>query len=291
LKNLLFLIPVYNDWKSLDLLLKKIDLELKKKNYFSEILIINDASTIIKRINIKNLFNIKNIFILNTKKNLGSQKCIHLALKHINQFKKEYIITIIDSDGEDDPKEINKMINLAIKNNDRIITSNRLARKESLVIRILYRVHLIVTLIITGQWISFGNYTCFNSKNIKKIIKNDDGCYAHPANVIKHSKIIRIFAKRNKRFFDKSKVNFLGLMFHSLRIISVFQKKVFFRSLIIVLSLTISYILLNYKILLILIDIIIFFNLIIVTNKILFKTSEFLQTKNLIKNIDILKFK
>lgn len=291
MKNLLFLIPVYNDWKSLDLLLKKIDLELKKKNYFSEILIINDASTIIKRINIKNLFNIKNIFILNTKKNLGSQKCIHLALKHINQFKKEYIITIIDSDGEDDPKEINKMINLAIKNNDRIITSNRLARKESLVIRILYRVHLIVTLIITGQWISFGNYTCFNSKNIKKIIKNDDGCYAHPANVIKHSKIIRIFAKRNKRFFDKSKVNFLGLMFHSLRIISVFQKKVFFRSLIIVLSLTISYILLNYKILLILIDIIIFFNLIIVTNKILFKTSEFLQTKNLIKNIDILKFK
>jgi hypothetical protein len=291
LKNLLFLIPVYNDWKSLNLLLKKIDLELKKKNYFSEILIINDASTIIKRINIKNLFNIKNIFILNTKKNLGSQKCIHLALKHINQFKKEYIITIIDSDGEDDPKEINKMINLAIKNNDRIITSNRLARKESLVIRILYRVHLIVTLIITGQWISFGNYTCFNSKNIKKIIKNDDGCYAHPANVIKHSKIIRIFAKRNKRFFDKSKVNFLGLMFHSLRIISVFQKKVFFRSLIIVLFLTICYILLKYKILLILIDIIIFFNLIIVTNKILFQTSEFLQTKNLIKNIGILKFK
>lgn len=291
MKNLLFLIPVYNDWKSLNLLLKKINLEIKKKNYFSEILIINDASTVKKIINIKNLFNIKNIFILNTKKNLGSQKCIHLALKHINQFKKEYIITIIDSDGEDDPKEINKMINLAIKNNDRIITSNRLARKESLVIRILYRVHLIVTLIITGQWISFGNYTCFNSKNIKKIIKNDDGCYAHPANVIKNSKIIRIFAKRNKRFFDKSKVNFLGLMFHSLRIISVFQKKVFFRSLIIVLSLTISYILLNYKILLILIDIIIFFNLIIVTNKILFKTSEFLQTKNLIKNIDILKFK
>ena len=71
LKNLLFLIPVYNNWKSLDLLLKKIDLELKK-NYFSEILIVNYASKIKKKIKIKNLFNIKNIFILNTKKNLGS---------------------------------------------------------------------------------------------------------------------------------------------------------------------------------------------------------------------------
>jgi len=291
LKNLLFLIPVYNDWKSLDLLLKKIELELKKKNYFSEILIVNDASTIKRKINVKNLFNIKNIFILNTKKNLGSQKCIHLGLKHINQFKKEYIITIIDSDGEDDPKEINKMINLAKKNNNYVITSNRLARKESLAIRILYRLHLIVTLIITGQWISFGNYTCFNSKNIKKIIKNDDGCYAHPASVIKYAKIIRIFAKRNKRFFDKSKVNFVGLMFHSLRIISVFQKKIFFRSLIMVLFLTISYILLKYKNLLILIGIIIFFNLIILTNRFFFKTSEFIKTKNLIKNIDILKIK
>ena len=291
MKNLLFLIPVYNDWKSLNLLLKKIDLELKKKNYNSEILIINDASTIKKKVIIKSLFKIKKIFIVNTKKNIGSQKCIHLGLKYINQFNKKYIITIIDSDGEDDPKEINKMISLAIKNKDHIITSNRLARKESLVIRILYRVHLIITFIITGQWISFGNYTCFNSKNIKKIIKNDDGCYAHPATVIKHAKIFRIFAKRNKRFFDKSKVNFLGLMFHSLRIISVFQKKIFLRSLIIVLFITISYTLLKYKILIILINIIIFFNLIILINRFFFKTSEFIKIKSLIKNIEILKFK
>jgi hypothetical protein len=291
LKNLLFLIPVYNDWKSLNLLLKKIDLELKKKNYNPEILIINDASTIKKKIIIKSLFKIKKILILNIKKNIGSQKCIHLGLKHINQFKKKYIITIIDSDGEDDPKEINKMISLAIKNKDHIITSNRLARTESLIIRLSYKIHLIITFIITGQWISFGNYTCFNSKNIKKIIKNEDGCYAHPATVIKHADIIRIFAKRNKRFFDKSKVNFVGLMFHSLRIISVFQKRIFFRSLIMVLFLTISYILLKYKNLLILIGIIIFFNLIILTNRFFFKTREFIKTKNLIKNIDILKIK
>ena len=51
-KNII-LIPIYNDWKSLDLLLKKIDLELKKKNYNSEILIINDASTIKKKLLLK----------------------------------------------------------------------------------------------------------------------------------------------------------------------------------------------------------------------------------------------
>ncbi len=62
MKNLLFLIPVYNDWKSLNLLLKKIDLELKKKNYNSEILIINDASTIKKKVIIISLFKKKKNF-------------------------------------------------------------------------------------------------------------------------------------------------------------------------------------------------------------------------------------
>ena len=89
MKNLLFLIPVYNDWKSLDLLLKKIELELKKKNYISEILIVNDASTIKRKINVKNLFNIKNIFILNTKKNwiVTYNNC-----EYIKNMYKNYII-------------------------------------------------------------------------------------------------------------------------------------------------------------------------------------------------------
>ena len=46
MEKLIILIPVYNDWKSLNLLIKKINFELNKENLNSEILIINDNSSL-----------------------------------------------------------------------------------------------------------------------------------------------------------------------------------------------------------------------------------------------------
>ncbi len=271
MKKLIILIPVYNDWKSLNLLIKKINFELNKENLNSEILIINDNSSLKNNFLKKILSRIKKITFLNLKINVGSQRAINVGLNYINKLKKNYIVTIIDSDGEDDPKEIMKMIKLAHKYKNYVITSNRLARKESLTIRLLYRVHLILTFIITGEWISFGNFTTFNSKNLKKIIQNDDGYYAHSAAVIKNSKIIRVYAKKNQRFFDKSKVNFFGLILHSLRIISVYQKTILLRSAIAFLFIGLIYSLIQNIILFILINIILALNIIIFIYRIFFK--------------------
>ena len=49
----------------------------------------------------------------------------------ISTENKDYIITILDSDGEDDPSKINEMIDMAINASDFIITSNRTNRKEN----------------------------------------------------------------------------------------------------------------------------------------------------------------
>jgi hypothetical protein len=286
LEKLIILIPVYNDWKSLNLLLSKINFELNKRNLNSEILIINDNSSL--RINFlkKKLSRIKKITFLNLKINVGSQRAINIGLNYINKIKGNYIVTIIDSDGEDDPKEIGKMIKLARKYKNYVITSNRLARKESLIIRFLYRVHLIITFLITGKWISFGNYTTLNSKNIKKIIQNNDGCYAHSAAVIKNSKIKRVYARRNQRFFDKSKVNFLGLMLHSLRIISVFQKIILLRSIIALFFIGLIYSFTQKNILLFLINVIFVLNIMIIINRIFFKNKNFNKIKFTVKELN-----
>jgi len=68
------LIPVYNDWKSLNKLLYEISQSFKNNNSFlTEILIVNDKST--EKINIdnKNFTNLKKIEVINLKRNLGSQ--------------------------------------------------------------------------------------------------------------------------------------------------------------------------------------------------------------------------
>ena len=286
MEKLIILIPVYNDWKSLNLLIKKINFELNKENLNSEILIINDNSSL-RIIFLKKKFSrIKKITFLNLKINVGSQRAINIGLNYINKIKGNYIVTIIDSDGEDDPKEIVKMVKLARKYKDYVITSNRLARKETLIIRFLYRVHLITTFIIAGKWISFGNYTTLNSKNIKKIIQNDDGCYAHSAAVIKNSKIKRVYAKRNQRFFDKSKVNFLGLMLHSLRIISVFQKIILLRSAIAIFFIGLIYSFTQKNILLFLINVIFALNIMIIINRIFFKNKNFSKIEFTVKKLN-----
>ena len=286
MEKLIILIPVYNDWKSLNLLIKKINFELNKENLNSEILIINDNSSL-RIIFLKKKFSrIKKITFLNLKINVGSQRAINIGLNYINKIKGNYIVTIIDSDGEDDPKEIVKMVKLARKYKNYVITSNRLARKESLIIRFLYRVHLIITFLITGKWISFGNYTTLNSKNIKKIIQNDDGCYAHSAAVIKNSKIKRVYARRNQRFFDKSKVNFLGLMLHSLRIISVFQKIILLRSTIALFFIGLIYSFTQKNILLFLINVIFALNIIIIINRIFFKNKNFSKIEFTVKKLN-----
>lgn len=274
MEKLIILIPVYNDWKSLNLLIKKINFELNKENLNSEILIINDNSSLRNNFLKKKLLKIKKITFLNLKINVGSQRAINVGLNYINRIKENYIVTIMDSDGEDDPKEIMKMVKLAHKYKNHVITSNRLARKENLTIRLLYRVHLILTFIITGKWISFGNFTTFNTKNLKKIIQNDDGHYAHSAAVIKNSKIIRVYAKRNQRFYDKSKVNFFTLILHSLRIISVYQKIILLRSAIAFMFIGLIYSLIQNIILFILINIILALNIIIFMYRIFFKTKN-----------------
>ena len=131
MKNYLFLLPVFNDWKSLNLLLKKINEEIGEKSKYSHILIINDNSS--EKINVENnlVKNFKSFKVISLKKNLGSQRCIAVGLKYLQKENKEYIITILDSDGEDDPSKINEMIDMAINASNFIITSNRTNRKEN----------------------------------------------------------------------------------------------------------------------------------------------------------------
>ena len=103
--NYLFLTPLYNDWDSLRILLRKLNNELKKKEIQSEVIVVNDCSTKNEKLKKNKLKFIKKITILNLKKNLGSQRAIFLGLKYIKLKKYRGILTILDSDGEDDVKK------------------------------------------------------------------------------------------------------------------------------------------------------------------------------------------
>jgi hypothetical protein len=226
----IIVIPVYNDWKSLNKLLHEINSKCNTKELI-KILIVDDFSNRKSLINLKGLNKIKEIKILKLTENLGSQKAITVALTYLREIKSSFYATIMDSDGEDDPGHIEEMLDLAKKNKNRVIVSCRKDRKENLIIKFCYKIHLILTFFLTAKWISFGNFSSFHSKNIKKILLDNSSWHAYSAAIIKNANIKRTYSPRLKRYYDKSKVSFLFLMTHSIKIMGVFYNRIFIFSL------------------------------------------------------------
>tara|TARA_E500000178_G_scaffold305169_1_gene316445 strand:+ start:677 stop:1555 length:879 start_codon:yes stop_codon:yes gene_type:complete len=236
MKKIYIVLPTYNDWKSLEKVLEILNLRLKNLKKDIYILIINDCSKE-KFKKTKNFKNFKKIIVLNLKKNLGSQKAIYVGLKYLQKKIKDYnnaIISILDSDGEDDPKALKKLIQITERKKDFFIFASRKGRTENRFLKILNKARLYITLILTGKFINFGNFSSFPSSLLKRITLNDDIFLAFSSGVAKnYSKLFLYNVKKNKRFYDTSKVNIKFLIIHSIKIISVFYKIVFLRTFLI----------------------------------------------------------
>ena len=167
MKKYLFLVPTFNDWMSLNLLIQNLNKELKKNKNNAEVIVVNDCSTQKMKLSKKNLNNISSIKIINLKKNVGSQKAIFIGLNYIKEKNYKTILTILDSDGEDDPTKVNKIIKIAEKRGNSIVVANRAKRNENTYLLMLNKIRLFWTYILTGKYMNFGNFSAFHTKNLK----------------------------------------------------------------------------------------------------------------------------
>ena len=231
MKKFKILIPVYNDWQSLSNLLDKIDNEIKNLDHEISIIVIDDASTFERHLNIKNLFNIKSIKILLMKENRGHARCIATGLKYI--FKKEefdYVIPM-DGDGEDRPEEIKEFVKSVENIPEQTVIGERVRRSEAFIFKFCYFFHKIITLVFTGHSIKFGNFTCLTKHTIEKLLNEKATWNSFSGALTKVEKNkISIPSIRGERYFGPSKMSFSNLLKHSLSIISVFRKTVLIRS-------------------------------------------------------------
>ena len=231
MKKFLILIPLYNDWKSVSKLLNKIDLQTSNWDAEVSILIVNDASTE-KRSELGSDFKkIKLVKILNMKANKVHQRCIAAGLKYICKNEDFDRVIIMDADGEDRPEELNDFFKKAQENPNMTITGNRFKRSEGTIFKFLYEVHKILTLIFTGKLIKFGNFTCLPKTHVEQLIQKSYLWNSYSSSVVSAiNDRIFIPSVRGQRYVLPSKMNFSGLVFHSLTIISVFRNAVVIRS-------------------------------------------------------------
>ena len=241
MKKIIILIPVYNDWESLNKLLSEINENIKSFNENNfECLIVNDASTI-QPPELKKPSNFSSIELLNMKENKGHARCNAFGIRYVLEKIDFDILILMDGDGEDRPIEIRDLIDKAISTPNTSVVAKRVKRSEGLFFQLLYQTHKIITYIFSGKNINFGNYSCLTKKDVKKL-HAEASLWSSYSGTLK--KIILEFGEidsiRGKRYFGPSKMSLLKLLMHSFAIIAVFKYQVFLRSsfLIIILSYT-----------------------------------------------------
>jgi glycosyltransferase involved in cell wall biosynthesis len=229
--KIVILIPVFNDFKSASKLIEEIDINISELKAEFSVIVVNDASTEEKILETKNLNNIKSLKLINMRNNKGHARCIAAGLKHISENEDFDYIIPMDGDGEDRPEEIRNFVEKIKDNPNNTIVGERVKRSESLVFKVCYFFHKIITFTFTGKFIKFGNYTCLTKKTVKKLIEDKATWSSFSGSLAKNEiNLIKSPSIRGPRYFGPSKMSFLNLVKHSLAIIAVFKTGVIFRS-------------------------------------------------------------
>ena len=235
MKKIIILIPVYNDWESLEKLLAEINISIENiKNIEFQCIVINDASTDPPP-KTKVPSNISSLKIITMKENQGHGRCNAFGVRYLSKNDDYDYVILMDGDGEDRPEEIKLLVEKAISISDISVVAKRVKRSEGYFFQFLYQVHKIITLIFTGKNINFGNYSCLTKKDIK-FLSSKKSLWSSFSGSIKYHipKLNSINSIRGVRYFGPSKMSLFKLGIHSLSIISVFKSIVFVRSLILI---------------------------------------------------------
>jgi len=259
------LIPSFNDWECLNLLIPKIDQVLKNTNENVDVLIVNDGSTKKNNLVFKKMSHLKKIEVLNLRKNVKAQIAIATGLNFLKKEKFQGGIIVMDADGQDDPEYLIDIFKESKKNPERTITINRTKRDDELPFKILYQMYLFLSFLLTFKYLKFGVYSYLHSSSLDKILSTNDIHLAYAASLAKHFKNKNvIFAPRKKRILGESQNNYKSLTHYALKIISVFRNQVLINSIVLVfISFLLSKLITSSALFLFILLALLFFNVII----------------------------
>lgn len=253
-RSIIIATPVYNDWSSFDTFLQEINNVAINNDFLVHIVAIDDGSTQLRNPNFgsKNILeNIERIDIIHLARNLGHQKAISLGLAYIEANFTFSQLIIMDCDGEDQPIDIPNLLDVNYKSPNNIIFARRTQRSEGIIFNLFYLLYKLGFRALTGEGISFGNYSLIPADMLKRIIFLPE-IWNHFAAGIVHANLPWkvIPTVRGHRYIGYSKMNFVSLVVHGLSAISVFIEVVTVRlmllSLIVILLGTFGFIAILY---------------------------------------------
>jgi glycosyltransferase involved in cell wall biosynthesis len=233
----IILIPVFNDWKSLEILLIHLDQVLNEENIKAEVIAVDDASSVAvhEGFMYSKLAAIKKVNILELRRNLGHQRAIAIGLAYIEENIACQAIIVMDGDGEDDPVDVIRLIKKCkIEEYTKIVFARRSKRSESFLFKFFYLIYRGLYKLLTGQEIRVGNFSIIPGRILCRLVAVSE-IWNHYAAGVSKAKVpyTDIYSRRSTRLHGKSQMNFVQLVTHGLSAISVYGDIVGVRLLVI----------------------------------------------------------
>lgn len=219
------LMPVFNDWESLALLLPALDESLAACGLQAEVLLVDDGSTIEPDDDpiARHFRALQRVDLLRLRRNLGHQRAIAVGLAYIEDCLRARAVVVMDSDGEDDPADVPRLIEAVDRERGRrIVFAERTRRSESLAFRFFYGIYRGLHHLLTGQKVRVGNFSAIPQRRLSSLVVVSELWNHYAAAVIRSRQPhTTIPTRRAKRLRGRSTMNFVSLVTHGLSAISV----------------------------------------------------------------------
>lgn len=234
--TLLIIIPSYNDWGALLLLLRAIDASLAKVAMTTRIVIIDDGSeTPAPTAELaERRSSLASVAILRLRTNLGHQRAIATSLAWIDANAECDAVLVMDGDGEDSPTDIPRLIECYQQSGcTRVVFAERQRRSEGIVFQAFYHLYRAAHWVLTGIGVRVGNFSLIPRDQLHRLVVVSDLWNHYAAAVFKaRLPTAMVPTARSRRLDGVPKMNFTQLVVHGLSAISVFRDRVGVRLLI-----------------------------------------------------------
>ena len=236
LPSLTILVPVFNDWAAVELLVERLDFVFGEHALSCNLLFIDDGSleAMPEQFPKTRLRNIQKIQTLELRRNLGHQRALCVGLAYLSQNEVTGPIVIMDADGEDAPSDIPRLLEKFVLEDKRKVTfAARGLRAEGFVFKFFYKVYRTIHRLAVGFDPRFGNFSVLPASILQRLVVSSDLWNHYAAAVVKMKlPYTTVPIDRSRRFSGESKMGFVGLVVHGLSAMSVFGDTVGVRLLI-----------------------------------------------------------
>lgn len=234
--DLLILMPVFNDWNAASLLLLQIDQLFLNEKLAASVLLIDDGSTTGPS---PGQFNrqyqaVLRVDVLKLRRNLGHQRAICIGLSHLSTTFPVGRVVVMDSDGEDDPRDIPRLLErFEAEGRKTIVFAERAKRSENLLFRVFYRLYCGLHRFLVGHRVRVGNFSVIPADRLKSLAVVPE-LWNHYAAAVFGSRqpYCAVPTHRSKRIAGNSKMNFIALVTHGLGALSAFSDRIGVRMLV-----------------------------------------------------------